>query len=444
MKQTILTIAAALMMCVPSFAQEPVTVNPEAIQKKIAKSDEEIANEKKASKASTWMKRGDLMLQAETAYTEQIFEQAPINLLMMKIGNPATQEMVTIGRENYLKLGYGAYDVYVDAAGQVVMGWNVTTPIYPEAIDKAIEAYRKSYELNPKLAKKVNSSFANVSNILRKNANSKFFMQDYAAATDYYQKAYEVSIIPEAGMPVDSASIFNSGYLAHFAGDYERSIENLKIAESIGYYAEGSLYNVLYNSYRGAYLDNKEKMAEAKTFLESALLKFPGNSDLISCMTDLYLVLGESPEPMIDLLKNAIAADNTNPQLKIGLGAVYAELKMYDEAIAMFDDALAVDPTNINLYLNKAYTFTRKGDALGKEANDMAWNDENRGSVLAAAMEAYAASIEPFEKAYELNPNDINTVEFLKSICFQVRNEKPEYMEKYEKYNALFKEMRGM
>lgn len=444
MKQTILTIAAALMMCVPSFAQEPVTVNPEAIQKKIAKSDEEIANEKKAVKASTWMKRGDLMLQAETAYTEQIFEQAPINLLMMKIGNPATQEMVTIGRENYIKLGYGAYDVYVDAAGQVVMGWNVTTPIYPEAIDKAIEAYRKSYELNPKLAKKVSSSLTNVSNILRKNANSKFFMQDYAAATDYYQRAYEVSIIPEAGMPVDSASIFNSGYLAHFAGDYERSIENLKIAESIGYYAEGSLYNVLYNSYRGAYLDNKEKMAEAKTFLESALLKFPGNSDLISCMTDLYLVLGESPEPMIDLLNNAIAADNTNPQLKIGLGAVYAELKMYDEAIAMFDDALAVDPTNINLYLNKAYTFTRKGDALGKEANDMAWNDENRGSVLAAAMEAYAASIEPFEKAYELNPNDINTVEFLKSICFQVRNEKPEYMEKYEKYNALFKEMRGM
>jgi hypothetical protein len=43
-----------------------------------------------------------------------------------------------------------------------------------------------------------------------------------------------------------------------------------------------------------------------------------------------------------------------------------------------------------------------------------------------------------------LNPEDVNTVEFLKSICFQVRNEKPEYMEKYEKYNALFKQMRGM
>ncbi len=444
MKQTFLTIAAALLLCVPMFAQEPVAVNPEAIQKKIASSDAEIADAKKAAKASTWMKRGDLMVQAETAYTNQIFEQAPINLLMMKIGNPATQEMVRIGNENYVKLGYGAYDVYVDAAGQVVMGWDVTAPIYPAAIDEAVAAYLKSNELNPKLAKKVSTSLMNVSNILRKNANSKFFMQDYGAAAKYYQKAYEVSILPEAAMPVDSASIFNAGYLAHFAGDYEKSIENLKIAESIGYYAEGSLYNVLYNSYRGAYLDNKEKMAEAKSFLESALLKFPSNSDLISCMTDLYLVLGESPEPMIDLLKNAIAADSTNPQLMIGLGAVYAELKMYDEAIAMFDEALAVDPNNINLYLNKAYTYTRKGDALGKEANDMSWNDENRVGVLAAAMAAYAASIEPFEQAYNLNPNDVNTVEFLKSICFQVRNEKPEYMEKYEKYNALFKEMRGM
>jgi tetratricopeptide (TPR) repeat protein len=74
----------------------------------------------------------------------------------------------------------------------------------------------------------------------------------------------------------------------------------------------------------------------------------------------------------------------------------------------------------------------------------MAWNDENRAGVLASAMAAYAAAIEPFEKAHELNPNDMNTVEFLKSICFQLRNEKPEYMEKYEKYNALFKQMRDM
>ena len=445
MKQMFLTIAAALMLCMPSVAQEqPVKVNPDAIKNKIEKSDAEIANEKKAVKASTWMKRAEVMLSAETAYTDQIFEQAPVNLLLMKIGNPLTQEMEAIGNNQYIKLGYGAYDVYVDAAGQLVMGWNVTEPIYPEAIDKAVEAYVKSYELNPKLAAKVTLGFTNINNILRKNANGKFFMQDYKAASDYYQKAYEVSIVPEAGIPVDTASIFNAGYLAHFSGEYERSIENLKIAESLGYYADGSLYNVLYNSYRGAYLEDKEKMAEAKAFLESALLKFPGNSDLISCMTDLYLVLGESPEPMIDLLKNAIAADAENPQLKIGLGAVYAELKMFDEAVAMFDEALVADPDNINLHLNKAYTYTRKGDALAQEANKLSWNDENLASAKQAFMDAYAASIEPFEKAHALNPEDVNTVEFLKSICFQVRNEKPEYMEKYEKYNAMFKQMRGM
>lgn len=444
MKQTLLTIAAALVMCLPTFAQEPVKVNSEAIQKKIAKSDTDIANEKKSAKASTWMNRAEVMLNAETAYTDQIFEQAPLNLVMMKIGNPETQEGVMIGQQQYLKLGYGAYDVYADVNGQVVLGWNVVEPIYPEAIDKAIEAYKKSYELNPKLAKKVTEGFQNINNTLRKNANSKFFMQDYKAATDYYQKAYEVSIIPEANMPIDTIAIFNAGYLAHFAGEYELSIADLKIAEQLGYYAEGTLYNVLYNSYRGAYIDDKEKMAEAKTFLEAALLQFPGNSDIISCMTDLYLVLGESPEPMIELLQEAIANDSQNPQLKIGLGAVYAQLKMYDEAIAMFDEALVVDPENINLHLNKAYTYTRKGDDLGQEANQLSWNDENLASVRKASMDAYAASIEPFEKAHALNPDDVNTVEFLKSICFQVRNEKPEYMEKYNHYNELFKQMKGM
>ncbi len=442
MKKTLLTIAAALMMCLPSIAQEqPVKVNPEVYQKKIAKSDADVANEKKALKASTWMKRAEIMIDAETAYTNQIFETAPVNLLLMKVGNPLTQEMVNIGNDQYIKLGYGAYDVYV--ANDAVAGWNVTEPIYPEAINEAIEAYRKSLELNPKLAKKVSEGFLTVNNVLRKNAGSKFFMHDYKGATDYYKRAYEVSILPEAAMTPDTTSIFNAGYLAHFAGDYEGSIENLKIAESLGYYAEGALYNVLYNSYRGAYLENKEKMAEAKEFLENALMKFPGNSDIISCMTDVYLVLGESPEPMIEKLKAAIAADATNAQLMIGLGAVYAELKMYDEAVGMFDQAIAVEPSNINLYLNKAYTLTRKGDDLNQQANQMSWNDENRGGVLNSAIEAYAASIEPFEKAHELNPADINTVEFLKSICFQVRNTKEEYMEKFNHYNELFKQMKA-
>ncbi len=442
MKQTILTIAAALMLCLPTFAQEPVKVNPAAIQKKIEKSDAEVANEKKAAKASTWMKRAELMIEAETAYTDQIFETAPVNLLLMKIGNPVSQEMAVIGNNQYLKLGYGAFDVYV--VNDAVAGWNVNEPIYAEAIDKAVEAYIKSSELNPKLAKKVTAGFFEINNVLRKNANSKFFMQDYKAASDYYQKAYEVTIIPEAGLEPDTLSIFNAGYLAHFAGEYERSIENLKVAEGLGYYADGALYNVLYNSYRGAYIENKEKMAEAKVFLEAAMEKFPGNSDIISCMTDLYLVLGESPQPMIEKLQAAIAADGGNVQLLIGLGAVYAELKMFDEAVAMFDQAIVSDPQNINLYLNKAYTLTRKGDAILEQANQMSWNDENRSSVLADAMATYASSIEPFEKAFELNPGDVNTVEFLKSICFQVRNEKPEYMEKYQRYNELFKQMRGM
>lgn len=443
MKKTILTIAAALLVCLPTFSQE-VKVNPASYQKKIEKSDADIAHEKRGTKASTWMKRAELMLEVENAYTAQIFETAPINLVMMKIGSPATQEMVKIGKVDYIKLGYGAFDVYVDAAGQTVMGWNVLEPIYEGAIDQAVEAYLKALELNPKLDKKVQLGFNDIQNALRKNANSKFFLQDYKAAADYYKRAYEVSILPASGLTPDDASIYNSGYLSFFAGDFERSIEDLLIAESLGYYADGMIYNVLYNSYVSAYRSNKEKMNEAKEFLQAALVKFPTNSDIVACMTDVYLVLGESPEPMIETLKGAIAAEPTNPQLKIGLGAVYAELKMYDEAVAMFDEAIAIDPTNVNLHLNKAYTYTRKGDALGKEANDMSWDDENRQGVLAAAMEAYAASIAPFEKAHELDPQNVDTVEFLKSICFQVRNEKPEYMEKYEKYNALFKQMKGM
>ena len=44
MKKTFLTIAAALVMCLPTFAQQQQKVDVVALQKKIEKSDADIAN----------------------------------------------------------------------------------------------------------------------------------------------------------------------------------------------------------------------------------------------------------------------------------------------------------------------------------------------------------------------------------------------------------------
>ena len=48
-----------------------------------------------------------------------------------------------------------------------------------------------------------------------------------------------------------------------------------------------------------------------------------------------------------------------------------------------------------------------------------------------------------FEKAHELNKTDVNTLDFLKSICFRLRDENADMNQKYETYNTLFKQVQA-
>ena len=52
-------------------------------------------------------------------------------------------------------------------------------------------------------------------------------------------------------------------------------------------------------------------------------------------------------------------------------------------------------------------------------------------------------SVPWFEKAHQIKPDDVDTLEFLKSICFRLRDEAG-IMEKYNTYNALYKQVKGI
>lgn len=438
MKKTFLTIAAALLMCLPTFAQQQ-KVDVAGLQKKIEKSDADIVNEKKAAKATTWMKRAEVMMEAETAYTNQIYENMEANMVQLMVGKPKGIEDVVIDGVAYAKMLYGPFNLYI-SADQKVKGWEVVEPIYEGAIDKAIEAYQKAYDMNPKLLKKTKVGMQNILNNLGKNASNSYFLRDFASAADNFEKAYEVSLMSAAETVVDTLSVFNAGFTAYFAGQYERSVKNLLIAEEYGYYQDGDLYNVLYNSYRSLCGEDKEKLAEAKEFLLRGLKLFPGNANVITCLTDLYLALGENPEAVVPMVQEAIAKEPGNAMLWYGLGAIYNQLKMYDDAMKAFNKVVELNPENALAYYYIGNLYVLLGDQLNEELNNN-WNSETYKEDMQKVLALYGQSIAPFEKAHELMPTEVAFVEYLKVVTFRLRNESPEMQAKFDKYNEMFKQM---
>ena len=55
---------------------------------------------------------------------------------------------------------------------------------------------------------------------------------------------------------------------------------------------------------------------------------------------------------------------------------------------------------------------------------------------------SYKAAVPALEKAYELNPNNLATVETLKVLTFRLRDEDG-MMPKYEKYNKALEELKA-
>ena len=102
---------------------------------------------------------------------------------------------------------------------------------------------------------------------------------------------------------------------------------------------------------------------------------------------------------------------------------------------------LTLNPNNAATIFQIGYSYIAKGDALSEEMNQRNYTSYAEMEADAKkAQEAYKEAVSYMEKAYELNPYDISTVKALKALTFHLREEEG-MMEKYNKYNALYKEM---
>ena len=65
------------------------------------------------------------------------------------------------------------------------------------------------------------------------------------------------------------------------------------------------------------------------------------------------------------------------------------------------------------------------------------------GGLAKEVNAAYMKALPWLERAMELKPESVDCAEYLKGLCFRLRNEEG-VMDKYNKYNALYKKLKGI
>ena len=97
--------------------------------------------------------RGRVYYDAAAEPTANLFAPMETTLLKLSVGDPTSTEEVTLNGSKAIAWNYPYFIAY-ERDGKIV-AWKQLQEIKEGALDTAIEAYNKAYELDPKQASKI-------------------------------------------------------------------------------------------------------------------------------------------------------------------------------------------------------------------------------------------------------------------------------------------------
>lgn len=432
----VLAIAGAMISAANVNAQ---VKSVGAVRSAVESAQKAAADAKKATKAATWVKLGQTLVEAYNAPMGNGWIGATDQelALVMSGTKPSAEEQVTVNGQPMLKRVYDTMNYYFNEQGQLSL-IEVTKPIYEDALEQAVEAFKKAAALDEK-GQKTKDIVDGINSIVEKFNNAAYNEYSFgklSSASKLFQKAFDASNAV-AGANVDLDALYNAGFTAAGAGEYESAKACFEKCIANGYEGDnGDAYTKL------ADVEDKLGNTEAsKEILENAFVKFPQSQGILIGLINYYMTSGENTDRLFKLIADAKANEPENASLYYVEGQIHEKLGDFDAAIKAYDDCIAVNPAYAHGYIGKGLLWWNKAVELQEAASlEM---DNNKWQKLSEEFDvALRSCVDPFEKAFETT-NDpeikVGIAEYLKNVCFRFREEGGDWAAKYEKYAAATK-----
>jgi tetratricopeptide (TPR) repeat protein len=403
--------------------------------KKIAASDKNIADPKKGVNPKMWISRGELFYEIAAAPTESLstgMSEETYNLIMSGQNVTPTAQTETLNGKQYTVHIFDNKKVYIENA--VIQFWDILKFESPNPIQKSYESYTKAKSLDTegKNAKKLKEDFTNLSSLSKAEAFNKFNLNKYSEAVDFFTLAIDCSA--EVG-EIDTLSIYYAGVLSIEAKKYDLSEKYLRKAIEVGYIERGDTY-----SYLAEAMKELGKVDEARAILEKGFAGNPENQQLIIALINNYMSSGKDPKDIIPLITKAQEKEPENINLYIVEGDLREKLNDIEGAAKCYTKAMEINANDFFGYYKLGLLYFNIGAKYSEQAVNEKDNKEYE-RLLALADAELKRSLPFLEKAYELNPKEVSTIQALKEINFRFRMENDTYKQNAEKFTKLLEEM---
>ncbi len=432
MKRLMIIVALAATVT-SAFAQK----SEEAIKKAVANAQAACENPKKAEKPATWLTLAAINMEAYTTAQGQGWLGGNKQEISMVTGMKPVESLVeTLGDVQYSVDVFPTAKYYYDPNGtlQII---DVTKPIIENALQNALDAYRKAAELDVKNSKikEITEGIEKIASNYQSEAMNEYYKGNYKGASECFAAA-AAAVEGKPIERVDSASIYNSGQTAFYAGDYEATKTTMSRCIEIGYLAGGDVYAKLADSYKA----QKDTLGTKKV-LEEGFAKCPENQGILIGLINLYLDTKDDPEKLFALLEKAKQNEPNNASLYYVEGNIRKQLGQVDKAVEAYDQCVVVNPEYEFGYIGKGLLYWEEAAKIQSEAENEF--DDRKYEILVQKFEtACLNAAEPFGKAFELTQDNqikLSLSDYLKNIYFRFRDKGAEYEAAYNKYNDFSK-----
>jgi tetratricopeptide (TPR) repeat protein len=404
----------------------------EKLEKKLEKSDAEIADAKKNVDPKTWLNRATLFMDIYELPVKNVMIGMPqLQIKTVLKDEKSRTDNIELDSVSYEILRYPDKDLYFNPAGLLAF-WQLKDLAADEPLIKAYGAYSKAYELDAKQsnAKKIREGLELLSLKLNTEAATAYTLEKYDAALRYFETSLQCTTHPAVNT-IDTLIIYNVAFLARLVNENDKALNYFKQLIGLGYEAEGNV-----NANYAALLQEKGDSLQAKDVLAQAFLKYPKNQQILV----LLINAGSDMTTIFRYLKQAQENEPHNASLYDKEGNIYDEqLNDKEKAMQCYMKAIEVNPDYFPahyhigvLHYNKAISIQ---DAASKEPDDAKYT-----ALLKELDTELKAALPYFVRAYELYPEELSTVQFLKNICYRFREQSPEMMADFERYSKILEE----
>ena len=437
---TLVIIAATVIgLNAQEGATTVVLLKSSTVQKKVDKSNEEIANEKKNVKSATWIKRGDLFQDVFNIGLEQVQEGMDGTMLTLFYKQPQNIESET-AEDGTLQETYVYEDMKYVFENGMLLRWERVNPISENPLGEAIEAYKKALELDPsgKSDAKVKEGLTSVKDLLKKQGVNCYYSDDYDCALKSFEDVLDINNLDLFAGEVDTVMIQYSGIISReIAG---KTDDNGLYRKAIGYYKQ--LAEVDFggpNTYLQMKMDylHLGDTASAIEILKEGYEKYPDTVNIIANIADAYIQAKQIDEGL-EFMRGVVERNPNVPESYYWLGRMLInkeEAESVDEAIAAYQKAGELDPTIYYVWYDLGYIYYLQGADFFDRSNEET-DEDMRNRLIEAGDEKYQAAIPILEKAFQLNTDNVEvkfeTLDLLQRIYY-----KQEMTEEYERVRDL-------